>query len=97
MDEVQLVHANPTHAQVKKPDGRETSVFLRNKLDVRLKKLVINRMKMLMIKRARKKTGDEEHEKDNEQKDEEEEHLQPTLRRLSRIKKRTEILGYVKL
>ena len=30
MDEVDLLHAHPTYARVKKPDGRETSVSLRN-------------------------------------------------------------------
>ena len=82
--------------RLKKPDGGETSVSLRNLAKCPGEKVSDRQNDDADVQHSAKETGDDERGQDNEQKDEEEEILQLTLRKSFRIGKRTEKIGYDK-
>ena len=86
VDEVELLHINPTYAWIKKPDGRETSISHRNLARYPGEEVSDQQNEDADDQNSTKETGGEEHGKDNEQKEEKEENLQPTLKRFSRTR-----------
>ena len=79
MDKVELLHANLIYARVKKPDGRETPVSHTNLAECPDEEVSDTLEEDADDQKSAKKPGGEEHGRDNEQKHEKEENLQPTL------------------